>query len=70
MRTPNHPIPQPPGREWYTEAFRLAKKPSTYAGIVLLFIASTLISLPGMPPNSKDFLMVAFACVALLPGNS
>lgn len=70
MRTPNPPIhPQPPGRGGYVEAFRLMKKPSTYAGIVLLFIASTLISLPGMPPNSKDFLMVAFACVALLPGN-
>ncbi len=48
---------------------RLMKKPSTYAGIVLLFIASTLIFLPGMPPDSKDFLMVAFACIALLPGN-
>ena len=42
--------------------------PSTYAGLVLLFIASALISLPDMPSNSKDFLMVAFACVALLPG--
>ncbi len=46
----------------------LTSMPSTYAGLVLLFIASALISLPDMPSNSKDFLMVAFACVALLPG--
>lgn len=42
--------------------------PSTYAGVVLLFIATTLILLPGMQSSFKDFLMVAFACVALLPG--
>lgn len=66
MKTPIHP--KPPGREGYTEAVRLMKRPSTYAGIILLFIASILISLPGTLPNSKDFLMVAFACVALMPG--
>ena len=46
------------------EAQRMMLIPSTYAGIVLLFIATLLIFLPGIP---KDFLMVAFACVALLP---
>ena len=57
-----------PGREWMGLAKKWMSMPSTYAGVVLLFIASTLISLPEMPPNAKDFLMVAFACVALLPG--
>ena len=47
---------------------RLVYIPSTYAGIILLFIALSLISMPEMPSNLKDFLMVSFACVALLPG--
>ncbi len=43
--------------------------PSTYAGIILLFIAILLITLPEITSNVKDFLMVSFACVALLPGD-
>ena len=46
----------------------LATTPSTYSGAVMLFIALTLISMPDMPSNTKDFLMVAFACTALMPG--
>ena len=42
--------------------------PSTHAAIVLLFIATALVFMPGMQPGFKDFLMVVFACVALLPG--
>lgn len=56
-----------PGGVYMAEACRLMKLPSTYAGMALLLIASALILLPEMPPTSKDFLMVAFACVALLP---
>ncbi len=48
----------------------MAAAPSTCAGAVLLFIACTLILAPGMPADLKDFFMVAFACVALLPGNA
>jgi hypothetical protein len=60
--------PSQPGRRGgVSEAYRLMKLPSTYAGIALLFIASALIFLPEMPPTAKDFLMVAFACAALLP---
>ncbi len=58
-----------PGRQWMIRAKKWMSMPSTYAGVVLLFIASTLISLPEMPPTAKDFLMVAFVCVALLPGH-
>ena len=58
-----------PTSQYLHEAYRLMKLPSTYAGIILLFIASALISLPEMPPTAKDFLMVAFSCVALLPKN-
>ena len=65
-----HPQPTGRGNIESNRIIALMKKPSTYAGIVLLFIASTLIFLPGMPPDSKDFLMVAFACIALLPGNA
>ncbi len=47
----------------------LALIPSTYAGLALLLIASALITCD-IPPNPKDFLMVAFACVALLPNKN
>lgn len=60
-----------PGRGKWVDAAKLraiATSPSTYAGAVLLFIACTLILAPEMPPDLKDFFMVAFACVALLPG--
>ena len=60
-----------PGRSKWTDAAKLkaiATTPSTYAGVILLFIAFTLILAPEMPPDLKDFFMVAFACVALLPG--
>lgn len=60
-----------PGRSKWMDVARLRaliSYPSTYAGVVLLFIACTLISMPEMPPDLKDFFMVAFACVALLPG--
>ncbi len=46
----------------------LLAMPSTYAGVILLFIACTLIFLQDTPAKVKDLLMVAFACVALLPG--
>ena len=62
---------KPPGRSanWETEALRLMSMPSTYAGLALLFIASTLMFMPEMPSDTKDFLMVSFACIALLPEN-
>jgi hypothetical protein len=58
----------PLSREWAGRAEKWLAMPPTYAGITLLFISSALILMPELPPGSKDFLMVAFACVALLPG--
>jgi hypothetical protein len=54
---------------WCAEAHKWMLIPSTYAGIILLFIAILLITLPEITSNVKDFLMVSFACVALLPGD-
>ena len=51
------------------KAKALATKSSSYAGLVLLLIACTLAFMPDIPHTVKDFLMVAFACVALLPGH-
>lgn len=53
--------------KWETEAIRLFLMPYFYAGLILLLIAFTIILLPEMQANTKDFLMVAFACVAFLP---
>jgi hypothetical protein len=61
---------EPGRRGWGVKLMEMAAAPSTYAGAALLFIACTLILAPEMPPDLKDFFMVAFACVALLPGNA
>jgi hypothetical protein len=63
MRTPTKPG-RGLGPLWV-----LLSTPSTYAGLFLLFIAIALMTLPEMQSSLKDFLMVAFACVALLPGH-
>lgn len=60
---------QQPGRSEIQEKLKaLLLLPSTYAAVVLLFIATALVFLPGMQPGFKDFLMIGFVCVALLPG--
>jgi hypothetical protein len=53
--------------QWKKEALHLLRLPSTYAGLLLLVIAITLMYLPDITSNTKDFLMVAFACIAMLP---
>jgi hypothetical protein len=53
----------------YSEALRLMSLPNTLAAIILFFIACIMISMPEMTSNTRDFFMVAFACVALLPEN-
>ena len=60
--------PQNAAHGLMVEAGRVLHLASTYVGIALLLIAIALISFE-MTPNSKDFLMVAFACVALLPNH-
>jgi len=47
---------------------KLALKTNITTGLLLLLIACTHIALPEMPENTKGFLLVAFASVALLQG--
>lgn len=55
--------------EKWKKAKLLAKNPTAYTGLTLLFIALALIAMPNtLQPMLKDVLMVAFACTALLPG--
>ena len=53
--------------QWKKNLTRLLLLPSTYACLLLIVIACALIFMPSIPPNAKDFLMVAFACIAMLP---
>ncbi len=52
---------------WKKSATLLLILPSTYVGLLMLIIACTLIFMPEISPKTKDFLMVAFACIAMLP---
>jgi hypothetical protein len=54
--------------KWQTEAIKLFMMPSSYIGLLLLLISCIIIFMPEMQANAKDFLMVTFACMALLPG--
>jgi hypothetical protein len=50
------------GRQWW----EWVSLDSTKTGILLFFIACSLIMLPEMPESTKSLLLAAFACVALL----
>jgi hypothetical protein len=54
------------GSGYWERGLLLCSLSSTHAGALLLFIASSLIALPAMQESAKSFLLVVFACVALL----
>jgi hypothetical protein len=48
------------------DAYALLMSPNAHAGLLLLFIAGSLIALPEIPERTKSVLLVAFACVAMI----
>jgi hypothetical protein len=51
---------------YWERAWHILSLQSTHTGALLLFLASCLIALPGMQEDAKSFVLVVFACVALL----
>lgn len=52
---------------WANRVRALLYCPATYVCLVLLCIAAVTMARPTLPPRWREFLMVAFACLALIP---
>lgn len=54
------------GEGWVASSWAPLRRPATYIALVLLAIAVAVMALRAWPARGQEFLLVLFACVALM----